>query len=78
MSDPALERDRNDDGELIAIGSIMNDATIELAEVDEDILGYEFSDDIEAAAGGTIGIEVVSAALTNRDFIVLERPVPAR
>ena len=30
----------------------MNDATIELALVDEDILGYEFSDEaIEAAAG---------------------------
>jgi hypothetical protein len=30
----------------------MNDATIELAQVDEEILGYEFSDEaIEAAAG---------------------------
>jgi hypothetical protein len=30
----------------------MNDATIELARVDEDIPGYEFSDEaIEAAAG---------------------------
>jgi hypothetical protein len=30
----------------------MNDATIELAQVDEDILGYEFSDGaIEAVDG---------------------------
>jgi hypothetical protein len=30
----------------------MNDATIELAQIDEDILGYEFSDEPIGAAAG--------------------------
>jgi hypothetical protein len=46
VSDAALERDRNNDGRVNRDPSTMTDAAIELAQVDEDILGCEFSDEV--------------------------------
>jgi len=59
----------------------MNGATIEPAQVGEDILCYGFSDEaIEAAAGCATASSWCSlAALTSTEhIIVLDRRVPAR
>jgi hypothetical protein len=55
----------------------MNDTTIGLARVDEDIFGYEFSDEATKASAGGRGVEVVFARGINEDFIFPTRPAAA-